>query len=161
MGGVLSLWGAWPRLGHAGSSNWTTGAHKCFSSSLPMSLPSISLVLLLQYSELTRRAHRPSFLGLLPFFLKEDTKQSLVCVKAALQAGHRRVIVKGKAAPALGPYPWFLALSASPLPAHSTPCLFPIWKPESLLQLGNCELLVKAIGLLRRSGWGLWPAVVC
>ena len=73
------------------------------SSSLPLSLPSISLVLLLQYSELTHRAHRPSFLWLLPFFLKEDSKQSLVCVIAALQAGHRRKTVKGKAAP-----PWAL-----------------------------------------------------
>lgn len=84
------------------------------SSSLPVSLPGISLVLLLQYSELTRRAHRPSFLWLLPFFLEEDSKQSLVCVMAALQAGHRRRTVKGKVAP-----PWALTPGFWPsLPPH-------------------------------------------
>ena len=89
----------------------------------------------------------------LPFFgFYHSWKRTQNSVMAALQAGHGRITVKGKAAP-LGP----LALVFGPLCQRiQLPARFLFGGRVSLPQLGNCELLVEAAGLLRRSGRGLW-----
>lgn len=139
--------------------------HTNASSSLPVTRQSISL-LLLGYAELILPQPPLSwgFFTLLEGWLGSGRWH---VVAAAPHAGHWRRPVRGESGPASAPHPWLLAPSASREPAHSVPCLcaggrtapppwlpFPLWKPKSLLQLGNWEFLVHAAGSVGRSEWG-------
>lgn len=165
---VLSLWGAQPCLCEAGPSNWYT--HMFLHHLCPrLSRASVCFC----YCSIVNWPIAPNPpLAMASFILLEgglgSSRWRVWRQRCRLAMGGYPS--KEKPLP-LGPSP--LALGP-PLPPNcqciQLPALvqaqgtapppwlpFPIWKPKSPLQLGSCESLVNATGLVGRSGF--WPPV--
>lgn len=149
------LWGAWPSLCQAGLSNRIADAHKCFLGSACVPPENLFCPHSLQNDP----SPSPHSLRLASVSCR-TREAALARAVAARPAGRRRIRIRPRGKPpSLGPSP--LAFGPLCLPTASTfnslplsggrtappPWLpFPVGEPKSLLQLGNCELLVRAAG---------------
>lgn len=142
-------------------------AHTNASSSLPVTRQSISLLLLLGYAELTLPQPPLSwgFFTLLEGWLgsgrwhvwwRQHRMRAIGEEPSEETAALRRPLTLGFWPP-LPPESQRIQFPAFVPGGRTAPppwLPFPLWKPKSLLQLGNWEFLVHAAGSVGRSEWG-------